>query len=776
MDAEVQPLTVPKPEPLEAAAGPPTPVGSPPAPRATFGRQVASAPGPRRTAPITTASPADLKIHELLPPSESEDTRRKRGGTLTYAVTPRMDSMMKDLLREITHCAARAGELTATMNDLLDASRQHHTSLEDGGSPEMSPVVTPNRGRDRGRRASGQERDLTPQEDRILEKIELLTDRLVNETGGGRPYYRQRRNIFFGLIGAAINGIRISTQNRRINNIKKNVKVLRENQDLQEEQIGHLATYLNLTMAHVFNAERNQHVLMQHTRTIALELSKLHNSEQHQWDQLEGYLLIKAEIHQVRNMLDEVEKLVTGMIRVMGSVHTHTIDPDTLPPKQLQEYLRDIQADLTRSHPRLRLPGDFEKDIWTYYATMSVTPVLVEDFVMLACEIPLVDHSLQLHLYRVHNLPALHPQHNLLINYDLEGKYFAMTQDRQFVTIPDDTAVQYCELTHSHTCQIAAPLYPRRECKWCVCALFDDMEKDSLERVREQCWVGVKNATKNTAVNLAPHLWAVVAKAAFSMTVVCPVSTSHVYVNPPVTILNISEGCRAHSSDLYLPSTEHLSMKLHVHRGESVLIRQIQALSAQYTNLTVWHEMKLDNRALDEIVAWKAKELPYLPPTLPLGVLAQNLKDFEAERPWYKNWQYWVFGLMGLTVLAVIAGVGLAMYVVGPPEKLKCLAKVCQRFGKKRYDNVKTSTPSLNNDPPSTQGIELKEVDNPAYEKTREESTEKPADVSDPWQLTAMLKDVKSQDKEAVLSLMERAVTKRLEGQWKNTLDHAPRA
>ena len=43
---------------------------------------------------------------------------------------------------------------------------------------------------------------------------------------------------------------------------------------------------------------------------------------------------------------------------------------------------------------------------------------------MVILTIPLVDESLQMNLYKVHNLPLLHPDLEIEVIYDLEGEYF----------------------------------------------------------------------------------------------------------------------------------------------------------------------------------------------------------------------------------------------------------------------------------------------------------------------------------------------------------------
>ena len=49
---------------------------------------------------------------------------------------------------------------------------------------------------------------------------------------------------------------------------------------------------------------------------------------------------------------------------------------------------------------------------------------------MLILTIPLVDQSLQVNLYKVHNLPMLHPTLNVHAQYKLEGTYLSYIDGR----------------------------------------------------------------------------------------------------------------------------------------------------------------------------------------------------------------------------------------------------------------------------------------------------------------------------------------------------------
>ena len=74
-----------------------------------------------------------------------------------------------------------------------------------------------------------------------------------------------------------------------------------------------------------------------------------------------------------------------------------------IPPDILKDILHRIEADI-KSHTRLKLCEDPESNIWSYYGTIKLTPIGLEDCLMLILTVPLIDQSLQMNLYKIYNI------------------------------------------------------------------------------------------------------------------------------------------------------------------------------------------------------------------------------------------------------------------------------------------------------------------------------------------------------------------------------------
>ena len=143
-----------------------------------------------------------------------------------------------------------------------------------------------------------------------------------------------------------------------------------------------------------------------------------------------------------------------------------------IPPYSLRLLLDKVKEDMKRN-PRLRLPENPVENIWSYYSLMRVTPVVMENFLAIILTIPLVDISLQMNIYKVHNLPTLHPELKVQFTYELEGEYLAISKNGIYAALPSAADIRICEATDGYLCMLNQALYPVEKIEWCVYALFE---------------------------------------------------------------------------------------------------------------------------------------------------------------------------------------------------------------------------------------------------------------------------------------------------------------
>ena len=115
--------------------------------------------------------------------------------------------------------------------------------------------------------------------------------------------------------------------------------------------------------------------------------------------------------------------------------------------------ISQAKEDMKRN-PRLTLPEDPNINIWNYYSIMKVTPIIMENFLLVILAIPLADQLLVMNLYKVHNMPVLYPELHVQFEYQLEGEYLAITKDKQYAALLTAQDIQICKTTERYLCPI----------------------------------------------------------------------------------------------------------------------------------------------------------------------------------------------------------------------------------------------------------------------------------------------------------------------------------
>ena len=260
-----------------------------------------------------------------------------------------------------------------------------------------------------------------------------------------------------------------------------------------------------------------------------------------------------------------VTRLQMGVLAIEGNIDklfeylrimtSHRATSAVIPPVALRRLLLKIE-DRMRSNPRLKLPYDPRtQEIWKYYEVMKVTPIILDKMLVILLTIPVLDKSLELNIYRVHNLPSIPPRQEVAGTYQLEGDYFAIGKHGVYVTIPTEKAVQLCIESNLAICTIGQALYPSKQIKWCIYALFLEDEA----QINRDCSYSLQKVNGNRAISLGGFLWALSFISPEQLQVRCLEETHVVEVQPPLQIVYLGSGCEGYSPSMYLPAKTEMT-------------------------------------------------------------------------------------------------------------------------------------------------------------------------------------------------------------------------
>ena len=73
----------------------------------------------------------------------------------------------------------------------------------------------------------------------------------------------------------------------------------------------------------------------------------------------------------------------------------HLVNTSNVPHDELCNVLVHAKPDM-KTNPRLEPLDDPFKNMWAYFPVMRITPIVIDDFLLLILTIPFIDKSLQI--------------------------------------------------------------------------------------------------------------------------------------------------------------------------------------------------------------------------------------------------------------------------------------------------------------------------------------------------------------------------------------------
>ena len=356
----------------------------------------------------------------------------------------------------------------------------------------------------------------------------------------------------------------------------------------------------------------------------------------------------QTKLYRVYSSLYALRSDTESLFEYMRALASQELNPMIILPNILKDILHKIERDI-KSRARLKLCEDPESNIWSYYGTIKLTPLVLEDCLMLILTVPLVDQSLQLNLYKVYNLPMLHPILHVHAQYELESSYIATVMDGMFVTLPTALDVRLCLMTNGHLCMFNQALYPVEQTNWCIYALFINNKKC----IEKNCILKAINRTTNLAYSLDGYLWAISTLATKKLQLRCVMEMRIITISPPLQIIDVGNGCKAYSSSIYIPAKSELTTTIQSITHSQFFLNY----NFNYTNVSkflIWHKTDFATLTPDEVKSLKTKMLKL--PTMPMDIFKKTLGNIDENYP---------FSLSPKVLLALLIAIGIGTLIVG---------------------------------------------------------------------------------------------------------------
>ena len=421
------------------------------------------------------------------------------------------------------------------------------------------------------------------------EKLKMGQIKSHNDEGV-HLYSRGKRNP---LVWAGL-GWGIYLNKRQIDKIKDNIQKLQNQNLLQEKQIDELARYMNLIMEQV--RQHDQKLYELEVELVQLRSSLINLSYDFDYSVIINYLLRNTQtaVHRLMIGLLAAQYNVDHILEYLRAMATHQCSPVLISPPALRTLLRKVKDRIT-PNPRLKLPYHINQDIWKFYDVLKVTPVVLDRLLVILLTIPLTDQSLEMNLYRVHNLPLTAPDLHMTVTYDLEGEYLAIGKKGMYVAIPDRESIQICIMSELGLCTMKTALYPADMTEWCLYALFQEND----EKIDKYCKYQFRQTNSNYATSLGGFMWAISAVITEKLQIRCLTETHVVDIRPLVEIVHVGNGCEGYSPHLYIPARSTLTSEINIFdRGQYFL--KFNARYRTDSEIRIWAKLKFRLQTKEE--------------------------------------------------------------------------------------------------------------------------------------------------------------------------------
>ena len=465
---------------------------------------------------------------------------------------------------------------------------------------------------------------------------------------------RKKRFIpLFASIGAAIGSIVNAGQ---IKKIKKNIAILQEATILQDQQIMELARYADLTAARVRLHDTQIYRLQDGLLIVEDDIREMIDVSNFQVYTSYHIAIAQTILSRLKTGSVSIENNIDKIFEYLRIMSNRKATSAVIPPVALRRLLLRIE-DRMHANPRLRLPYDPRAgEVWKYYGVIKVTPIVMDKMLVILMTIPVLDKTLELNIYQVHNLPAIPPGQEIESLYQLEDKYFVIGRHGLYVTLPTEQSVRICLQTELAICILEQALYPVEHINWCVYALFIDDEP----RIKWDCKYTVSRVSGNRATSLGGYLWAIISVKQEQLQVRCLEETHMIEIQPPLQIVYLGNGCEGYSPSMFLPAKNEMTTHAQIESHREYFL-QFNYVYTPDRYIGLWWQFRTRLMTDEDAKAFITQVAPL--ETMDYSLLQKRPPLIDTNYEFSLPVPRVTLGIGIMVIILLIAGVALGCYV-----------------------------------------------------------------------------------------------------------------
>ena len=448
-----------------------------------------------------------------------------------------------------------------------------------------------------------------------------------------------RRKRFAGLVAGLV-GIFSGFSLFSSYKLKSEVNSLRQNQNTIRTVLKDSLSLINLTRMEV---KSNRIAINQVIEGMGQLVSRFKGIVIPLREFVINHAQLQTNIGMARDLVTAESDLIAELQRKVAKLATGRLSPTILPAPELVQILKGIEVEIP---PELMLPQDPRERPFYYYKILTTNTIALENELVIAIEIPLLDVARKLKIMEAIALPVPYSETPLTAVYDLEFTSFAISLDgRQYVVLTLEDQLE-CGKRETNYCSLTSAVQEANSHSYCTLALY---QRDQA-KVAKLCKVKVSNKMKlPTAYYIANGEWLVATNFNFNLRRQCVgvAEDEIVQVKPPYTAVELKSGCRALADAIELPIYFRRRQEYRVQR-EGRIVSPPQ--NVQMRDLTIWRPVsktKLDLPANMEKLG-DIKDIP-------IEDLVKDIENLQNLQKYDFPDNVLMYALIGAIIVVIIA-------------------------------------------------------------------------------------------------------------------------
>ena len=300
----------------------------------------------------------------------------------------------------------------------------------------------------------------------------------------------------------------------------------------------------------------------------------------------------------------------------------------------------------------------------------------MDKMLVILMTIPVLDKTLELNIYQVHNLPAIPPGQEVEAIYQLENEYFAIGKHGMYVTLPTEQSVRTCLQTELAIYILEQALYAVKHITWCVYALFIDDE----ECIKRDCKYSVTKVSGNRAISLGGYLWAVSSVRQEQSQVRCLERTHVIEIQPTLQIVYLGNGCEGYSPSMFLPAKNEMTTHTQIESQKEYFL-QFNYIYTPDRYIGLWWQFRMKMMSEKEAKAFITQVAPL--GTMDYSLLRKKPLPIKTKYGFALPVPPMILGIGVIVIVLLIAGIALGCYVYQMGKTFKTVTGTVKRVTEK---------------------------------------------------------------------------------------------